>query len=308
MSDTYHTYDRETGQPVVVKVPHANVIGNMFTLRRLRREIEIGQMLDHPNIQRLIAGGYFGDDNRPYMVMEYVEGQNLRKYLEERKRLAIDEAVHLVCQLLEALEHCHGLGIIHRDLKPENVLITPDGQVKLMDFGISLLLGARRVTFTQLANPMGTPDYVSPEQVSGMATDERSDIYAMGILLYEMIAGSVPFEGENPLSVVAQRVMRDPPHIRAVCPEVSRQLDHVVYKASRLDPNLRYPTAAEMRYDLEHLDQITLTEPVYSFTSPASEERLGASRRTWLTILALLVVLAALLGAAAILLQYAPLP
>jgi eukaryotic-like serine/threonine-protein kinase len=163
-----------------------------------------------------------------------------------------------------------------------------------MDFGISLLLGARRVTFTQLANPIGTPDYASPEQVSGLATDERSDIYAMGIILYEMLSGCVPFEGENPLSVVAQRVMRDPPHIRAICPGLSEQLDYVVFKASRLDPLLRYQSAYEMRYDLDHLPQVSVQEPDIAPPPILEDGLFGISRRSWIKGLALLAALVAL--------------
>jgi eukaryotic-like serine/threonine-protein kinase len=303
MSDTYRARDVQTGRTVVLKIPHANVLGNVFTMRHLRREISIGQMLDHPNIQRLITGGQFDEDERPYMVLEYVEGQNLRHFLDEQGPLPIEDTLHIIGQLLVALRYCHAQGIIHRDLKPENVLITPEGQIKLMDFGISLLVGVRRTTFTRLSNPIGTPDYAAPEQVSGQTTDERSDIYAAGILLYEMLSKRTPFEGDSVLAVVAQKAMHDPPRLRQICPDIPEALDAVVYRATRLDPDLRYSSAEEMLRDLANLDHLAApgAEALLPFWGRPGP--LGIRYRSWAVALFMVIAIIALAVASDILRQ-----
>ena len=260
MSETYKARDSETGQIVVVKIPHASLIGDPATFSRYQREMEIGKRLQHPNIQRLIAEGRLGGGVAPYLVLEYIEGTILRVYLEEHAPLAVDEALQIAKQLAEVLQYCHEHGVVHRDLKPENILITPEGQIKLMDFGIALLRGARRLTFSRLSSGLGTPDYMAPEQVRGDRGDARTDVYALGVMLYEMLAGEVPYKGENPLAVMSQRVTTDAPLVRRVRIDVPPQLEAIVYRTLRRDPAERYQSMAELLHDLENLDEVAIPE------------------------------------------------
>jgi serine/threonine-protein kinase len=150
----------------------------------------------------------------------------------------------------------HKRGIIHRDLKPENVMVDDQDQIKLIDFGIAMKEDARRLTFVNVSSLLGTPDYISPEQVKGARGDQRSDIYAVGIMLYEMLTGRVPFVGPNPLAVMNERVLNDVPPPRELNPEISPQLEEILYRALEREPRHRYATASEMMWDLEHQEQV----------------------------------------------------
>jgi serine/threonine protein kinase len=150
--------------------------------------------------------------------------------------------------------------VVHRDLKPENILIEHDGTVKLVDFGIALLRGARRLTFRRLTTGFGTPDYMAPEQVQGDRGDARTDVYAVGVMLYEMLTGEVPYQGDSPLAVMSQRVTTDAPLLRTRRPDLPPSLEAVVWRALRRDPSERYASMADLRHDLEHLDQVSIPE------------------------------------------------
>jgi eukaryotic-like serine/threonine-protein kinase len=193
-------------------------------------------------------------------VLEFVDGILLRDFLREHAPLPIEQAATLTLQLVDALEYCHAEGVIHRDLKPENVLIEADGKVKLVDFGIALLRGARRLTFRRLSSGFGTPDYMAPEQVQGDRGDARTDIYAVGVMLYEMLTGDVPFQGDSPLAVMSQRVLQDAPLLRRDRPDAPPQLEAVVWRALRRQPAERYQSMAALRHDLEHLDEVAIPE------------------------------------------------
>jgi eukaryotic-like serine/threonine-protein kinase len=252
MSESYRALDRETGRTVVLKIPYANIIGDPATYSRYQRETEIGRRLVHPHIQQLLDTGHLEGSPAPFLVMEYVEGQPLRQYLADRAPLPVDEAMELARQLAGALEACHAQGIIHRDLKPENVLITPDHQLKLLDFGIALLQGARRLTWSRLSNSVGTPDYMAPEQVRGQRGDARTDVYALGTMLFEMLAGRVPYEGDNALAIMDQHVNREARGLR----NVPDQIATIVARAIRRDPNERYQTMADFEHDLEGWQEV----------------------------------------------------
>jgi eukaryotic-like serine/threonine-protein kinase len=256
------------GRLVAVKVPFETLLDDPGTQARYEREQEIARALDHPGVQRLIETGHLdaplgvsGSARRvPYSVLEWVDGGLLREHLYQGRPLDVGEAVGIAGQLCDALEYCHAQGIVHRDLKPDNVLVAGSGRVTLMDFGAALLEGARKITTASLSAALGTPDYMSPEQVEGQRGDARSDVYALGIMLYEMLAGQPPYRGDTALAVMAQHVQSRPPPLRTHNKRVPPALEAVVAKALRRDPAGRYQTMAALKHDLTHLDEVDVRE------------------------------------------------
>jgi len=256
MNHVYLARDVSSQQKVVLKVPNEDVIGNISVFERYKREAEIGSRLNHPHIQRLLNI----DEKRSehYLVVEYIQGRTLRQVLDERMPhlLPPAEAIRITIQICEALAYAHEHGVFHRDIKPENVMILDDGNIKIIDFGIALLEGARRVTWHGLSETVGTPDYMSPEQLRGERGTASSDIYAVGVMLYEMLCGRVPFEGENVFAIMNQHVSQDPPSILECNPDISPALATVVMHAIRRDPEKRYSSMKDMLHDLCNLDAV----------------------------------------------------
>jgi eukaryotic-like serine/threonine-protein kinase len=247
-SDVYLA-EEEDGRRVVIKVPHEAMMGDVGAFDRFRREMEIVARLDHPGIQHSFDLGE--DRTRPYLVLEYIDGVTLREIERREGRLPVARAVDIAGQLASAMGSAHARGICHRDLKPENVLVTAEGRVVITDFGIALMAGARRLTWRWLTSTMGTPDYMAPEQVEGKRGDARTDVYALGIMLFEMLAGRVPWEGDNPLVVMAQHVNAPLPSLREIDPMIPPPLEAVVTKCLRKNPDERYTDAGELHADLE---------------------------------------------------------
>jgi eukaryotic-like serine/threonine-protein kinase len=247
-SDVYLA-EEEGGRRVVIKVPHEALMGDVGAFDRFRREMEIVARLDHPGIQRSFDLGE--DRTRPYLVLEYIDGVTLREVEHRDGRLPVARAVDIAGQLASAMASAHAQGICHRDLKPENVLVTAEGRVVITDFGIALMAGARRLTWRWLTSTLGTPDYMAPEQVEGRRGDARTDVYALGIMLFEMLAGRVPWEGDNPLVVMAQHVNAALPSLREMDPMIPPPLEAVVTKCLRKNPDERYADAGELHADLE---------------------------------------------------------
>jgi serine/threonine-protein kinase len=257
MASIYRGVDIDTGTPVAIKIPHPEMECDAVLFDRFQREQEIGATLDHPHVMKVApAGGH----SRIYMVMEWVEGRLLRKIMIEEKKMPAARAVPIVVAVADALSYIHTHGVVHRDLKPENIMVGDADQIKLIDFGIAGKEGSRRLTFAKLSQVMGTPDYISPEQVKGKRGDGRSDIYALGAMLYEMLTGKAPFTGNNPFAIMNDRLLNYPVPPRELNPEISPALQEVIYRALERDPKSRYPKAREMAWDLEHLDQVGAAE------------------------------------------------
>src|SRR6266571_5299040 len=248
-AETYKARDTRSGQLVLIKSPNPLLFADPGIHQRFMREAEIARHLNHPGVQRSVDLG----ENRsePYLALEYIEGESLRRWLRSHKGpLPIAQAVAWGRELAEALAYLHQHKIVHRDLKPENVIVTNDGHLKIIDFGTALLAGARRLTWRHLTEALGTPDYMSPEQIQGERGDPRSDIYSWGIMMYEFLAGRVPFEGDNWLAVMAGHLQRDPRRIRELRSELPEDLETVVLTAMRRYPENRYQSAAELLADL----------------------------------------------------------
>ena len=199
----------------------------------------------------------FGGEERSrvYMVMEWCEGRLLRQILAEGP-IPHDRAIRIAIGVLEALEYIHANGVVHRDLKPENIMVDAEDNIKLIDFGIASDSAARRLTYANFTAALGTPDYISPEQVKGKRGDGRSDIYSMGVILYEMLSGKLPFSGPSPLAAMNDRLLNHPTPPRVADPSISPQLQEILYRALERDPKNRYAKAQEFAWDLAHQDQV----------------------------------------------------
>ncbi|MGD0738414.1 MAG: serine/threonine-protein kinase [Terracidiphilus sp.] len=253
MSTLFRATDLRNGRTVAVKVPHPEMEADPILIERFRREEEIGQEIDHPGVVKTYDGE---NRSRPYMVIEWVEGRLLRDILNEERKLPIVRAVALTISICDALDNLHKHGVVHRDLKPENIMVLDDDRIKIIDFGIAMKEDARRITHTSLTPALGTPDYISPEQVKGQRGDQRSDIYALGAMLYEMLTGQPPFTGPSPLVVLNERVLADPTPARELNPAISPQLQEILARALERDPRHRYSTAVEMAWELEHQELV----------------------------------------------------
>src|SRR5580658_5905093 len=270
MASIFKATDRKTGQSVAIKVPLMALESDIAGYERFQREEEIGAKLNHHAILKVIK---VEGKSRPYLVMEFLAGKTLAEVLSKRKVLSEGEAVAYASQICDALEYLHANGIAHRDLKPQNIMVCTDGTLRLFDFGIARVETARRLTFVGLTPTMGTPDYISPEQVRGRRGDHRSDIYSLGAILYEMVTGSTPFEGESPYVVMNARVTGDPEAPRKLNPELSPALEEVILHALERDPRKRYSTAGEMKRELDNLDKVEITHRDQRLRAPQPWKR-----------------------------------
>ena len=254
-AETYKARDTRDGRVVVLKAFNPNLFADPHTFQRFRREAQIVTRLDHPNVVRSLDDE--ANRTEPYLILEYIEGDNLRHYGGSLGHaVPIDTAIDWGRQLAAALEYLHERGIVHRDLKPENVIISRDGQLRIMDFGTAMLDGAKRLTWRHLSESLGTPDYMSPEQIKGERGDARSDLYAWGVLMYEVLTGRPPFQGDNWMATMAGHLQADPKPLRSHRKDVPPALEAVVLKAMRRYPEHRYQSAAELLRDLDHLDEV----------------------------------------------------
>jgi eukaryotic-like serine/threonine-protein kinase len=256
-SQTYKARTTE-GQEVSLKFPAPALIGEPGTYERFRREYAIGQELDHPAIPRAIA---FADTPEgPFIAFEYVEGRSLREALNAQTTIPLPQALDIALKVARALAFCHARGVFHRDLKPENVIVGPEGDVHIMDFGIALMEQARRITWQAFSQAMGTPDYMAPEQIQGKRGDARTDIYALGMILYEMTTGHLPFSGDNALAILSQHLRAAPVSPLTYNSALPPGVEAIIMKAIRRNPDERYETAEEMAQDLDHYEDLELSQ------------------------------------------------
>lgn len=249
MAVVYRAYDTIDDRMVAIKILKDEFAGNSDFLRRFRNESKAIAVLSHPNIVKVYDVSF--GDRIQYIVMEYVDGITLKQYLDQHKETAVPwkEALHFTTQILWALQHAHEKGIVHRDIKPQNIMLLQDGTIKVMDFGIARF--ARSETRTMTDKAIGSVHYIAPEQARGDVTDERADIYSVGVMLYEMLTGRLPFEADNAVSVAIMQLQANPTLPRDINPDIPEGLQEITMKAMQKAPSQRYQSAAEMLQDIE---------------------------------------------------------
>ncbi|WP_027363621.1 Stk1 family PASTA domain-containing Ser/Thr kinase [Desulfotruncus alcoholivorax] len=306
MAIVYKGKDTYLNRIVTIKILRPEFTSDEDFIRRFRREAQAVASLSHPNIVNIHDVGQ--EDGIHYLVMEYVRGDNLKEIINKNGRLSPDEAIRFAVQVCDALEHAHQHNIVHRDVKPHNILVTEEGRAKLTDFGIAMEASAATITRTDTI--MGSVHYLSPEQARGEIATPRSDIYAVGILLYEMLTGSKPYSGDTPIAVALKHIQETPRPIREVNPEVPRELAAVVMRAIEKNPENRYQSAGELARHLEmalddgqatvvlpagELAQRIKPEPGGKITGKSGPPKVKSPAKTW-TWVAVVVLLAGLLS------------
>ena len=256
MASIFRAVDTRNNQVVALKIPHPDMEADPILFDRFQRENSIGEKLHHPGVMRVFGGE---KRSRVYMVMEWCQGRLLRDIMSEGK-LSHERAIHIAIRILEALEYIHDNGVVHRDLKPENIMVDEQDHIKLIDFGIAGDSAARRLTYANFTATLGTADYISPEQIKGKRGDGRSDVYSVGIILYEMLTGKLPFTGNSPMEAMNDRLRNHPVPPTVADPTISPHLQEVLYRALERDPVNRYARAHDFARDLRHLDQVGIED------------------------------------------------
>jgi serine/threonine-protein kinase len=256
MASIFRATDLRDNRTVALKIPHPDLEADPILFDRFQREAAIGERLNHANVMKVY---HENGRSRVYMVMEWCEGRLLRQILDQG-RMPQERATRIAIEVLKALQYIHENGVVHRDLKPENIMVDENDHIKLIDFGIAGDNASRRLTYANFTATLGTPDYISPEQVKGKRGDGRTDLYSLGVILYEMLTGKLPFSGPSPLAVMNDRLLNPPVPPRVADPSVSPQLQEILYRALERDPKNRYSHASEFIHDLEHPEGIGIED------------------------------------------------
>ena len=265
MANVYLAQDKILNRKVAIKVLRGDLANDEKFIRRFQREAIAASSLSHPTIVEMYDVGE--DNGTYYIVMEYVEGRTLKQLLKKRGTLTIPEVIDIMTQLTDGIAHAHDSYIIHRDLKPQNIMISDDGAIKITDFGIAMALNSTQLTQTN--SVMGSVHYLPPEQASGKGSSTKSDIYSMGILMFELLTGKLPFKGDNAVEI-ALKHMKDPlPSIRKINPEIPQSIENIIIKATAKNPNNRYNNVREMNKDIKTcMDPKRQNEPKYEYKYP----------------------------------------
>ncbi len=249
MAYVYKAYDSIDDRTVAVKILKDEFANNEEFIRRFRNESKAISILNHPNIVKVLDVGF--GEHLQYIVMEYIDGITLKEYLDQRRDIRWKEAVHFTVQILRALQHAHDKGIVHRDIKPQNIMLLSDGTIKVTDFGIARLSRSEVRATVGGDKAIGSVHYISPEQARGEITDEKTDLYSVGVMLYEMLTGRLPFEADNAVSVAIMQMQSEPTPPREIDPNIPEGLEQITLRAMQKDPEKRYRSAAEMLNDLD---------------------------------------------------------
>ncbi|MDR0946956.1 MAG: Stk1 family PASTA domain-containing Ser/Thr kinase [Ruminococcus sp.] len=263
MADVYKAVDILEDKTVAVKILKPEFSDNEEFIRRFRNESKAIAILSHPNIVKIFDVGF--TDKMQFIVMEYIDGITLKEFIEQQGVLKWKDTVHFIIQILRALQHAHDRGIVHRDIKPQNIMLFPDGTIKVMDFGIARFAREELKTISDKA--IGSVHYISPEQASGNVTDERSDIYSVGIMMYEMLTGVKPFDADNPLTVILMHMQKGAKPPRKINDSIPEGLEEIVMRAMQADPSKRYQSASEMIKDIEEFKRNPAINFSYDYTS-----------------------------------------
>lgn len=247
MAVVYKAYDVIDDRIVAIKILKEEFLANDEFRRRFKNESKAIAVLSHPNIVKVYDVSF--GDRLQYIVMEYIEGITLKEYIEQQKVINWKEAVHFVTQILKALQHAHDKGIVHRDVKPQNIMLLQDGTIKVTDFGIARF--CRGDTRTMTENAIGSVHYISPEQARGEITDDKADIYSVGVVMYEMLTGQLPFQSDSAVSVAIMQLQQEAKRPREINPDIPLGLEQITLRAMQKNPKDRYHSAAEMLVDLD---------------------------------------------------------
>jgi TolB-like protein/Flp pilus assembly protein TadD/predicted Ser/Thr protein kinase len=288
MGKVYKALDKEIEEKVALKLLNPDIVADSKTIERFRNELKTARQISHKNVCRMY---HFGKDEGVYYItMEYVRGEDLKSMIRMMGRLSPGQAVSIARQVCEGLAEAHRLGVIHRDLKPQNVMIDRDGNVKIMDFGIARSLKAKGITGAGIM--IGTPEYMSPEQVEGKDADERSDIYALGIVLYEMLTGKVPFEGETPLSVALKQKTEIPENPKAINTQITEDLSRLILLCLEKEKEKRYQRIGELIAEFDRIEKgIPAGEKVLPQRKPLTSKELTVKpKKRWRAIAAVAII------------------
>ena len=268
MANVYLAHDTYLDRNVAVKVLRGDLANDEKFVRRFQREALSATSLSHPNIVEIYDVGE--DDGQYYIVMEYVDGKTLKQVLKQRGHLSVTEVIDIMLQVTDGMAHAHDAYIIHRDIKPQNIMILSNGMIKITDFGVAIALNSTQLTQTN--SVMGTVHYIPPEQANGKGSTIRSDIYSMGIMMYELLTGFLPYKGDNAVEIALKHLREPLPSVRKFDPTIPQSIENVIIKATAKNPKNRYKDAREMHDDLKTaLDASRVDEKRYVYPYPEND-------------------------------------